>query len=1262
MPSKKRTTRPAAPEAAAPESEPSAPPPAGSLLSAVGEAWSYDPSGPVKTDVNPRSGLATKEPVLPAFIEEDGDFALLESGELRGGGRRSSSGASTSILRLAAEVPEDADVLLVLRHESGAFTFHRPNVASGRRTVARAGGASLGFEIPLPAAAITAERRGPVSKLLKVALIRVTKAAREALIGKLTDWSGEQVIEWLVPKVALRLEEEIWKRQKRTAGWLRVTEQALAAKEDRMTGAKPAFAAGTRGLLFIHGTFSSAHGGFRNLAGTDFLKQVAAIYGGNLFAFNHFTFSKTPQENAMEMLEALPEGEFEFDVITHSRGGLVLRELMEGATVQHPLRGRLRIGRVMMVACPSAGTPLADFDTWEKRFSYIANLLDVLPDHPFVTGASWLAEGLKWAAANLLGNFPGLTAMEPDGEYLRSLQGAPAGASYHAVVSNFHPTESMALRLADLGADLFFKGANDLVVPTEGGWMTAADSAGWIPGGRIACFGPGGNAGEDQVIHHGGFFGNHKTVDFMLAVLHGDAPALSPVDPLAALPSRGRRQSRALVHEGVPIAGARAMAAGPEFAAAEVVKAAVKEAIGETDLISIQGWDEEDTLYLTIIASGHDQEFSEESGSSTLLLAQYGSARVAQPLYTRNVKQHPEDPGDWTPDDKKRAGSRIRDIIAMQRFMLQHTNGERPAPYKTTDEGISRVFATPDEKFLRLLGKRLFRVLITGQVVRLYDAITHRHRRKRVNIIFTSMLPWLSDLPWEMLYDPDMDCHIATSNVRFLRNVLTPIPADKIDRDRKKLRILVAAAQANGASYISYEQETQRIRDSFRTLTELGLVEVDVIARCTPDALHKILRCSDERAEYDVLHFIGHGCYDKEEGGFLEFVDDNGDSWPITANEFARIIRSRGIRIVFLNSCESGLGHGNSRDENSGKGSNYNKGVAIELAKDGLPAVVANQYSVVDTLASLFALHFYNCLAHGLPIADAVREARIAVSYSEDAEAMDWGVPVLFARNPNANLCARRAYDPDLARRAVEREVGKPTTRRGAGEELVRRKRDYRIVVWTSSATLLLQENLRGMLAEMTACQPSFEFVLRKRRIPASIWKIDDSEGYLNAHDILEPVDEIRKAEFKADFLIFITDFPMMTKEDKVEALYYYSPQERGLATMLFSTWGFEPPLGGESAKSALANHTAIALLDHFAQTPATCETRGSSDSSPGFTDYFNDERSLDHISGPMFIPPVIDSVVRHRINEGRFTERHYASIKSLLKLYHPDHNPDGPH
>ncbi|WP_395752935.1 CHAT domain-containing protein [Prosthecobacter sp.] len=675
--------------------------------------------------------------------------------------------------------------------------------------------------------------------------------------------------------------------------------------------------------------------------------------------------------------------------------------------------------------------------------------------------------------------------------------------------------------------------------------------------------------------------------------------------------------------------------------------------------LSLAGWDDQDTLYLTAISSERPDKFDAEM-PSTLLLAQCGSARVAQPLYTRNTAPaataatHPD---IWSNNDKTNAGRRFFEIIRMQQFMVAYTNGADPTPLSVQVGNETREFATPDSEFLKVLGTWLFEVLFTGEVRRLYDAVQNRDERKRVSIIFTSMLPWLSDLPWEMVYDPGIENFLSLTNVRFLRNVLTPTPADRILRKPPVLRILVASAQALGASAISDEQEIQRIKDSFRDLIDKGLVKVDVIVRCTPEELHSCLRTTEGLAEYDVFHFIGHGYYDKKQGGLVEFEDENGAARHLTARELVSILRLRGIRIVFLNACETGTGFGND-GENMSRGANYNRGVAIELAREGVPAVVANQYSVVDKLASLFSLCFYECLAHGLNIADAMREARIAVSISDEAEPMDWAVPVLFARNPNATLCARRPYKISPL---------KPVSP-VAPETLIRRMSrnpaQMKVVVWCTSPAISHAEKLGETLVMLNDVQPEFGFTLKRRRIPASVWKVSRKSGFMSAEGIVKPLEKMRGEAFNADVLFCITDLPLM--DGKETALYYFNHKR----VVLFSTWGFAPPLEADRFKAALTNHLALGLLDVLTDIPA-----GEDDDDPAHpihtAGFYNDQRSLAHITGHLRITAAVDRVIQAQIRAGKLAleqagkltksqsqklgKARYKAIKTLLDFVHSE-------
>jgi CHAT domain-containing protein len=189
---------------------------------------------------------------------------------------------------------------------------------------------------------------------------------------------------------------------------------------------------------------------------------------------------------------------------------------------------------------------------------------------------------------------------------------------------------------------------------------------------------------------------------------------------------------------------------------------------------------------------------------------------------------------------------------------------------------------------------------------------------------------------------------------------------------------------------------------------EEGLASVSVLSGATPRALHR--RLSEQ--VIDVVHYIGHGSFDEETGeGCLFLEDGRGRPKAVDAEAFRQILGRRGTDLVFLNACESGRG---GRVD-------FNRGVAPALVAAGMPAVVANQYSVLDDAATAFAREFYAALARGRPLGEASREARVAVGHTTGAEALDWAVPVLFARDPGATLRAPRAAPRRRAKARAKR-------------------------------------------------------------------------------------------------------------------------------------------------------------------------------------------------------------------------------------------------
>jgi hypothetical protein len=266
---------------------------------------------------------------------------------------------------------------------------------------------------------------------------------------------------------------------------------------------------GGRALLLVHGTFSTAADAFALMPACTW-DALGQLYGGRIFAFDHPSLHHSPADNVREMHSMLPPGiDLEVDVITHSRGGLVARELLQ----QPPMgSARLRVRRAIFVAAPHRGTVLTDSEHGIEMLDRYTNLFTELPDNAFTIGVEALFMLAKLAYHGAMRGLPGLTAMLPQGPYLQRLDGGAVHAAlFHAISSDFKPRGSTLLsrfgwKAADAAIDGIFGEGNDGVVPTAGGYELRRTGSGFpIADGERLVF------GHPDGIHHLNFFGHART-------------------------------------------------------------------------------------------------------------------------------------------------------------------------------------------------------------------------------------------------------------------------------------------------------------------------------------------------------------------------------------------------------------------------------------------------------------------------------------------------------------------------------------------------------------------------------------------------------------------------------------------------------------------------------------------------------------------------------------------------------------------------------
>jgi len=259
--------------------------------------------------------------------------------------------------------------------------------------------------------------------------------------------------------------------------------------------------------------------------------------------------------------------------------------------------------------------------------------------------------------------------------------------------------------------------------------------------------------------------------------------------------------------------------------------------------------------------------------------------------------------------------------------------------------------------------------------------------------------------PWELLRDRNgwlMDRFAIGRQV-----IADADSAGRWARPRRQgpLRLLVVAPRFEGAGVelaSAGETEGQKVAECFERLTERlpGLVEElpfrkYVGAEVSVDQFRELLR----DGQYDVVHFAGHGRYNRDEPEQSAWQFSDG---PLYAFELRHTLANaeRTPWLVYGSACESGreaeqLGHGSHEGV---------YGMASAALSEGVAAYIAPLWKIPDIDATNLATLFYQALLlRRTSVGEALAIARRLVK-EDRADGVEMLVPIL--REPDAPTTA----------------------------------------------------------------------------------------------------------------------------------------------------------------------------------------------------------------------------------------------------------------
>lgn len=265
-------------------------------------------------------------------------------------------------------------------------------------------------------------------------------------------------------------------------------------------------------------------------------------------------------------------------------------------------------------------------------------------------------------------------------------------------------------------------------------------------------------------------------------------------------------------------------------------------------------------------------------------------------------------------------------------------------------------------------------------------------------------------LPWELALDAeDQDFLVKLKpHVAIRRRLTGGRKKADLPPAQDQLRVLMVVARPEKAGLIDPGATVSAVLDAVEPLGTT--VQLDVLRPPTAAALAEALRTAwDGGRPYHVLHFNGHGVYDRHQGlGLLCF--EHPDPEKRAAGEVERVsgaeLRERlgqvHLPLALLEACQSGEA-----------GEDAESAVAAALLAAGARSVLAMSHSVLVTAAQRFSGALYRGICDGLSVAEAVATARHALLQDprrgqagggHELSLRDWFVPVLLQRGDDPVL------------------------------------------------------------------------------------------------------------------------------------------------------------------------------------------------------------------------------------------------------------------
>ncbi len=350
-----------------------------------------------------------------------------------------------------------------------------------------------------------------------------------------------------------------------------------------------------------------------------------------------------------------------------------------------------------------------------------------------------------------------------------------------------------------------------------------------------------------------------------------------------------------------------------------------------------------------------------------------------------------------------------------------------------------------DDQELSEIGRRLFQALcgtpensasprasVEHSVQAMLRSVIQRTLRRRGTVALTLSFGAGCDefvsYPWELLHNGEHFL-LASGVFTLTRALLRPdLPSQCELPIYPPLRVLYIGSSPSDCLPLETEQSFESLKRGLSSLIEEGQLELDRLEPPTFDELVRYLNSAGGGSAFDdaennlpcyVIHYDGHGAFGRmcpaddcdelndadarkcsacgtslgkvKPQTYLCLCDDRGRNRYIGTASLRELLVSTDVRLAVFSACETARVEENGHHKHRRAAVDATLATALVMAQ--VPAVVAMPFSLQDDLTPIFTYHFYDAIAHGRTLEEALARARQAML---PIKQNSWFVPVLY--------------------------------------------------------------------------------------------------------------------------------------------------------------------------------------------------------------------------------------------------------------------------